>query len=109
MIEMPSDLDRPWEPWTFKVGDRVRILPHPECRAVAPKRTIGGQIGVPFHSEILIGEIGHVWKIDEHEDLAGHRYLVEFGRQITDPKIPYPFWLAFYAAIELELLEDERA
>ena len=105
MLEMPSDLDRPWEPRTFKTGDRVKVVIRSECPYFAPWTHFGFEDG----------QIGEVSGIDD--DVAsvepGHVYWVQFDKEMTN--IPKRFSSSgvivggYFAAIELEPLEDNRA
>ena len=114
MIEMPSDLDRPWEPWTPKVGDRVSVRLNGECKhKFAARSARSHQIfrGVP-HAREHDGLTGTVIERPSHwpaVPMTSHRYYVRFD---VPPVTSY--WggvttMAPFAAIELEPLEDNRA
>ena len=68
-----------WEPWTPQIGQRVRVLPRPECFYC---REEGEQeVG-------LIGQVTDIeftpWPIDE-KGAPAHRYWVTFDdRAATD-------------------------
>ena len=99
------DLDAPWQPWTPKVGDRVRIRLSGECQAEV-------QAGSPMHRAGMLsghvpdehGMTGTVDMVNSREYVRDqHPYLVQFDR---------PLFLGndcscgdLYAAAELEPLE----
>ena len=109
MLEMPSDLDRPWEPWTPKVGDRVRIRLNGECAQNWPHDyAYGGncpgvrRIG---HDEREHDRTGTIRITDM--PVQSHPYLVKL-----DAPFIWECWRMEHvscAAIELEPLEDDRA
>ena len=85
-------VQRFYEPWQPKVGDRVRIHISPECRfPEIPHSVIDGAIGTVINlfkqAEIMITTNGQ-WHLrgpaDESE--AAHRVVVK-----TDPGIYYDF------------------
>ena len=103
MIEMPSDLDRPWETWTPTIGQRVRIAISPECPYEA------GWTHFSFES----GLVGEIVNIDDEPGEPGHVYWVQFDQEITNLPERYSssgvLVGGYYAAIELEPLEANRA
>ena len=109
MLEMPSDLDRPWEPWTFKVGDRVRVRLSGECRWARFSKALGdGHLPVEDGLEGEIVDWPEGWPRGGGHDLA---VWFDSPPLLVDPDTGVPGYLtrASYAAIELELLEDNRA
>lgn len=96
----------PVEPWTPKVGDRVRHRPSSECTC----RVCGG----PCHGSAKAGTEGTIHKVlgagfshtvwnlpcGHHFSEVAHRFGVEWDDQIGKE-------LCYSTAIELTLLEGE--
>jgi hypothetical protein len=98
-----------WEPWTPKIGDRVRVRLSVECDAQFRRSARGGDLsnmrphaprGHYFAKED--GEVGHVegilgeGQLREHRPVRGHRFAVRYESDPTK--------IGGYAAIELEPL-----
>jgi hypothetical protein len=87
-----------YEPWTFKVGDRVRCVPSPECR-------VAWEIEVEAvgHPDDEYGALGTVALVGRSER-DGHRFKVDWDQE----RIWRGDWwyAAWYAAVELELISD---
>ncbi len=86
------------EPWTPKVGDRVRVRISGECNRPNHWDSWANDLGVKTgHLPICHGMTGIVFRIDARDDQ--HSYAVEF----FDP-LPWtePFAADRFAAIELE-------
>ena len=114
MLEMPSDLDRPWEPWAPRIGDRVRVRLNGECREVFKSRNkrTGDVIHDLPHAQEHNGLTGTVIERPSHlpaRKNGAHCFFV----LLDDPPTSSPWGgtttMAPFAAIELELLEDDRA
>lgn len=107
------DLDRPWEPTTFRVGDRVRVRLSAECDLKARHRDIetGELLGTVTdgHVPLADGVTGHVIQPPARavEAIIGHphHFVVRFDEPISYRGRTY--WAETYAAIELEPLPRE--
>jgi hypothetical protein len=96
-----------WEPWTPKVGDRVRVRLSPECRHERQSSSTREMIGSHIPEEN--GRVGTVapWPNPTWPRRNGHDICVVF-----DVPIAVTAWRHFYgcafAAIELVPLDAER-
>jgi hypothetical protein len=86
-----------WEPVTFKVGDRVRVLARPECH----------------YCRGFAGEAGHTGTVMDIDALpetspgaSAHKYWVRFDAL---PNFPMASWTSEFAACELALIAAVEA
>lgn len=100
-----------WEPWQPQVGDRVRVMLSPECRAVFRSRWADSRqlMNAPSLTHIA-GEDGRVGTVIdiEHadEDIApGHIYLTQFDRPVFSSAVGLFAEASTFAAVELEPLD----
>ena len=99
---MPENLDAPWEPRTFKVGDRVRIRLSGECRGRFRRIATGEKIQ---HRRCSDGCVGRVVDVQRHHD---HPYKIRIDPPIYDPDRGTYYNGGPFAAIELEPMEATR-
>lgn len=101
----PELLDRPFEPWLPRIGDRVRVVLNGECQVPAPPHLRHrGHVGHYDGEQGLIGVVvGLETAVIDLESATwamahGHPIAVKFG----------PRFGGWYAACELEPLEPAR-
>lgn len=113
MLEMPSDLDRPWEPWAPRVGDRVRINRSGECDMPGEPGSWKDYHKIRGHSPTIDGVEGVIWGVMAPSLFfadRGHRFTVRFANGFVFPQQLNQTWhFDTFAAIELEPLEGNRA
>lgn len=108
MIESVDQLPAALRPREFKVGDRVRVLPRPECSYCY--ETHDQEVGMTG----TVTGVGHSGAFHEDEDpgfvreATAHPYWVRFDRTLPDPS-PHapPMVMNHFAHTELEPLGDE--
>lgn len=106
-VLIDEDLDRPYEPWRPRIGQRVRVRLSGECQFVYPSGTKHFAV-----SDAAIGTIlnGLPFANCDHSDhQTAHRYCVVFEPPVLVEQIgTYRHWLhsQCFAAIELEPLEE---
>lgn len=108
MIDEERDLDQPWEPITFYIGDVVRVSVGGECRHIItdtdPRdeyhRIIEHMEGHPriYHNRLAM--IIHIYKNTPH----GHNYRVAFLSPVALNNNESSI-VADFAAIELEKVD----
>lgn len=102
-----------WEPWSPKVGDRVRVRISAECVPAMPLDSVFARAGCVHHHRAEDGAIGTVDRVDSvsrsGHRVPGHPYHVAF-----DPGSMFPVQTRsaryliegmVYAAIELEKID----
>jgi len=107
----PEMLDRPIEPWHPQIGNRVRVVLNGECRIRSHPECHEFARGLVGHMAEEHGRIGVVVEPEPmlSEDVAwfsaqGHPYLVWYDESFEVAE--YTVICDFYAAIELEPLDD---
>lgn len=101
------------EPWTPKVGDRVRVALNGECQHLRERTSLKhGPIGILCgHQDGEHGRIGTVCidPLPANFDYGNHRYLVMFDKPWEHDNGFHRARMtgAHYAACELERLTDE--
>lgn len=106
-------LYQPIEPWTPRVGDRVRVVINPECRLRPhPESYEPATAGLLGHYPFENGRVGTVVLPENAVDgdaeyfaAQGHPYLVEYD--IPFVVADFTCTMDFYAACELELMISE--
>ncbi len=113
------DFDQVWEPWKPTIGDRVKVHKQPECQWCSDLQCDRATGTVTDIDYLCDGLTEREW--DEQRDPAelyirGHHFFVTFDRAVYDTGFMEKMFArihgyhraedgAFFAAIELELLE----
>lgn len=95
MIDDLERLDAPWEPWTPKVGDRVRIRFSAECRGHVEESNPD--------AERADGAIGTVIEWPKKKS-ANHPITVAYDAPWWSPEVGATCFAGHWAVIELEPL-----
>lgn len=104
MIDLEQEAPTFWEPYSFKVGDRVRVRLSGECYWEENSRWPGSPFE-PKHPDGEHGAAGVVLQIWSRELIpSGHIYAVDFdhGVLVDDDRFHHG---GLFAAIELEPAE----
>jgi hypothetical protein len=107
-LNVPTEmLDQPIEPWTPKIGDRVRVVLNGECQFQAHPESHAAASGeLRGHFDHEHGRTGTVVEPDHDAEFFAaqdHHYLVMYDEEVPLPD-GYVCTGDYYAACELEPL-----